>query len=217
MSNSAFITTKEEWKKDKMICVYLHWNGGRDSVEAFLKYCKLKEYRPPETDDYGWARLCQVIGNFFGGSTSVGINYWSKDGIQADNGIYLIENWEIVDRIDAPAFEQKEYKLSEMLIAINDEQPAKEQLPKEVLSNNPVQPGELSVGDVIYRSGFDGSYNEEKVIGIAPCGLVRNGRSVSNRPYTDHYSNGMDNINNYILEPVWRKMPELSFEEVLNG
>lgn len=57
--NRAVITTE-----DKRIGVYIHWNGGRDSVEAFLKYCELKGYRKPEEDCYGWARLCQVIGNF---------------------------------------------------------------------------------------------------------------------------------------------------------
>ena len=44
--------------------IYLHWNGGRDSVEAFLAYCKLKGYR--SDDSYSWARLAQVIGNYFG-------------------------------------------------------------------------------------------------------------------------------------------------------
>ena len=24
--------------------VYLHWNGGRDSVEAFLEYCKIRGF-----------------------------------------------------------------------------------------------------------------------------------------------------------------------------
>lgn len=31
MGNRAIITNKE-----KKVAVYLHWNGGRDSVEAFL-------------------------------------------------------------------------------------------------------------------------------------------------------------------------------------
>lgn len=69
MGNRAVITTSQS--KDVQtsidIGVYLHWNGGRDSVEAFLSYCKLRGFRPPERDCYGWARLCQVIGNFFGG------------------------------------------------------------------------------------------------------------------------------------------------------
>lgn len=56
------------------IGVYVHWNGGYDSVLAFTQYCKLKGYRSPESDPaYGTARLAQVIGNFFGGSCSVGI------------------------------------------------------------------------------------------------------------------------------------------------
>ena len=39
MGNRAVITTE-----NKKIGIYLHWNGGRDSVEAFLKYCELKNY-----------------------------------------------------------------------------------------------------------------------------------------------------------------------------
>lgn len=62
MGNRAVITTASETKPKYLdnIGVYLHWDGGRDSVEAFLKYCKLKKYRPPEQDNCGWARLCQV-------------------------------------------------------------------------------------------------------------------------------------------------------------
>ncbi len=63
MGNRAVITTP-----DKKMGIYLHWNGGRDSVEAFLHYCELHGFRSPDRDPYGWARLCQVIGNFFGGA-----------------------------------------------------------------------------------------------------------------------------------------------------
>ena len=56
MGNRAVITTQEYLTNPDTIGVYLHWNGGRDSVQAFLLYCKLKGYRPPETDCYGWAR-----------------------------------------------------------------------------------------------------------------------------------------------------------------
>ncbi len=62
MGNRAVITTKENWKHNG-VGIYLHWNGVRDSVEAFLKYCNLKGYRSPSEDCYGWARLAQVIGN----------------------------------------------------------------------------------------------------------------------------------------------------------
>ncbi len=62
MGNRAIITTEK-----KEIGVYLHWNGGRDSVEAFLEYCKRAGHRSPDKDCYGWARLCQVISNFLEG------------------------------------------------------------------------------------------------------------------------------------------------------
>ena len=125
MGNRAVITTKEE-----KLGVYLHWNGGRDSVEGFLKYCKLKEYRRPENDDYGWARLCQVIGNYFGGSLSVGIgNYNELDTDNGDNGVYIIENWEIVGRkYFDNSEEQQEYNINEMLFDIDSAQPARERL-----------------------------------------------------------------------------------------
>lgn len=124
MGNRAVITTE-----DKQLGVYLHWNGGKDSVEAFLLYCKLKGYRCPEHDCYGWARLCQVIGNFFGGELSVGINTYDKlDTDNGDNGVYIIRNWEIVGREFAPTYEQSTYNLRESLEEINKTQPPSEQL-----------------------------------------------------------------------------------------
>lgn len=60
MGNRAIIKGKNQ-----ALGVYVHWNGGYDSVNAFCTYCKLKGYRSPETDTYGIARLAQVIGNFF--------------------------------------------------------------------------------------------------------------------------------------------------------
>lgn len=129
MGNRAVITTSNNSNE---IGVYLHWNGGRDSVQAFLKYCKLKGYRPPEYDDYGWARLCQVIGNFFGGSTSIGINTCRcLDCNNGDNGVYIIKGWEIVGRKYFEGNEQSGYDLQEMVIAIDEEQPVKEQLGRD--------------------------------------------------------------------------------------
>lgn len=126
MGNRAVITTK-----DKKIGVYLHWNGGRDSVEAFLAYCKLQGYRPPESDCYGWARLCQIIGNFFGGGLSLGIDEYNRlDRDNGDNGVYIIENWEIIGR-EFSHREQREYPLRDMLIEINEKQPSHIKLGKQ--------------------------------------------------------------------------------------
>ena len=129
MGNRAVITTG---KNPTDIGVYLHWNGGRDSVEAFLAYCDLKGYRSPDTDCYGWARLCQVIGNYFGGTNSLGIDVRSKlDCNNWDNGVYIIKDWEIVDRQFHSGPEQSSYDLAEMMVDINNSMPKEEQLEEE--------------------------------------------------------------------------------------
>lgn len=134
MGNRAVITSKEYLTNPDAIGVYLHWNGGRDSVQAFLLYCKLKGYRPPDEDCYGWARLCQVVGNYFGGELSLGIDVCSRlDCDNWDNGVYIIEGWEIVGRRFAPEEEEQDRDLLEMLRKINKAQPPKEQLPDEDL------------------------------------------------------------------------------------
>ena len=132
MGNRAVITTG---KNEKDIGVYLHWNGGRDSVEAFLAYCELKGYRAPDTDNYGWARLCQVIGNYFGGECSVGIDIRSRlDCNNGDNGVYIIRGWKIVDRQFFRGAEQNCYPLLDMMLDINKQMPKEEQLTEEKIS-----------------------------------------------------------------------------------
>ena len=128
MGNRAVITTKENMGNNG-IGVYLHWNGGRDSVRAFLKYCELKGYRAPSEDNYGWARLCQVIGNFFGGRDSLGIDVVNNlDCNNWDNGVYLIEGWEIVGRMYFDGEEQDYYELIKMLRSTNDKMPESERI-----------------------------------------------------------------------------------------
>ena len=126
MGNRAVITTQENFDNNG-VGIYLHWNGGRNSVEAFLKYCKLKGYRCPENDCYGWAYLCGVLTNFFGDGLSVGIDTIDKlDCDNGDNGMYIIKDWEIVGRkysyIGSEA--NVDYnKQTEMLMAINENMP----------------------------------------------------------------------------------------------
>ena len=128
MGNRAVITSKENFENNG-IGIYLHWNGGRDSVEAFLTYCKLKGYREPTSDCYGWARLTQVIANFFGGSTSLGVDVVNRlDCDNFDNGVYIIDGWNIVDRKYFEGKEQNTYALKDLLLAIDERQPEEEQL-----------------------------------------------------------------------------------------
>lgn len=140
MGNRAVITTQ-----DKQLGVYLHWNGGRDSVEAFLLYCKLKGYRAPENDCYGWARLCQVIGNFFGGKLCLGIDRYDRlDTDNGDNGVYIIKDWEIIGREYYEGVEQNSRDLLDMLIAINGSQPKSEQFSEDVLLKEAVNKSKIT-------------------------------------------------------------------------
>lgn len=140
MGNRAVITVSKELDvaNSNDIGVYLHWNGGRDSVEAFLLYCKLRGYRSPETDNFGWARLCQVIGNYFGGDLSIGIDRCCcLDCDNWDNGVYVIENWEIVDRKYMRRMEQQNYRLADMILDIDEAQPKGERLAWRLLLDQP--------------------------------------------------------------------------------
>lgn len=76
--------------------VYLHWNGGPESVRAFVDAAAEVGMRGAEDPGYCAARLCQIIGNYFGGGLSVGIvtinpaDPWEAD--QGDNGIYILDH-----------------------------------------------------------------------------------------------------------------------------
>lgn len=122
MGNRAVITTPE-----KQIGVYLHWNGGRDTVEPLLKYCKLKGVCPPEEDCYGWAQFIQIVRNRL---SSVGVDrYENLDTDNYDNGVYIIKDWKIIDRefFDGKK-EQCVYPFNNVLHWINEAQPEIEQI-----------------------------------------------------------------------------------------
>lgn len=136
MGDRAVITTK-----DKEVAVYLHWNGDVTSVTAFLTWCKLRGLRAPDSDSYGWARLCQVIANYIEGCNyaaaqlygssarafsglSIGVDrYENMEGAADwDNGTYIIEGWDIVSRENPPENDECE-ALYPMLCRINRYQP----------------------------------------------------------------------------------------------
>ena len=129
MGNRAVIT-----KNMDGIGIYLHWNGGRDSVEAFLEYCKRRKFRTD--DDYGMARLTQVIANYFGGDLSIGIDLCRNlDCDNWDNGVYIIDDqFNIVDRLFFEGNEQRQYDLEEMIRDIDKAQPENDRLYKETVT-----------------------------------------------------------------------------------
>lgn len=65
MGNRAFI-----YFKPQDMSLYLHWHGGAESVAAFLKCAD--EFGVYHDDNFP-ARLTQIIGNFFGGTLSLGL------------------------------------------------------------------------------------------------------------------------------------------------
>lgn len=171
MGNRAVIETTA-----RDVGVYLHWNGGPDSVAAFLAYCKLKGFRTPDDSTYGWARLCQVVGNYFGGGLSLGVG--PCDELYEDNGnngTYVISGWDVVERrYHEPYTDDHEgYELHGMLREINDAQPEKERIPLPFLdleADDEIDPLELEPGDyVLFQDVSD---------------VVRGGK-VTERPYAN--------------------------------
>lgn len=203
MGNRAVIATKESWKNGG-VGIYLHWNGGRDSVEAFLKYCDLKGYRSPSDDCYGWARLCQVVGNFFGGSTSVGIDtLWHLDCDNYDNGVYIIDGWEIVDRAYFNDNEQSNYDLNEMLETIDKAMPEQERITDFLKAE---ETDLVEIGDKIVFIDWNGKAVKAEVIGFGEDKWV-NGTNVKGIPYVNFYGEKHENnINNYLVHKSWRKI-----------
>lgn len=211
MSNSGFIKPV-----DSNIGIYLHWNGGRDSVEAFLKYCELKNYRGLGQDSsYGLSRLAQVIGNYFGGSTSIGIDDYNK--VSTDHGIYVVKGWEIVERYNYRVGEQRQHDLQEMLLDIDKAQPEKEQLGDYLISEE-IPTYDVKIGDTVFMEDFDGTYVKHLVVGFGKIKEKVNGYHVYGTPYVNNYKNATndysDNINNYILTKTIRVLKEREKSEI---
>lgn len=101
MANRAVITTSSV--PNTGTGIYIHWNGGPESVLAFLQTCKDRKYRDPAGDaPYAMARLCGVICEFFGVDSSAGMGIGPTvelDTDNGDNGTYVIgKDWRIVNR-----------------------------------------------------------------------------------------------------------------------
>ena len=189
------------------IGVYLHWNGGRDSVEAFLEYCRLRGFRPPNEDSYGWARFCQVVGNFFGGDgLSLGVGRAYELDCRGDNGVYVQFDWKIVGRLNFKGEEQNAYELQDMLLSIDEAQPYEQQI-REYLLAEEVDVSDVRIGDQIIMFGLNGELEEHTVVGIGQDGVV-NGHDIKGVPFVDRYDHDGDynwNINNYLLYR-WRRV-----------
>lgn len=176
MGNRCVITDKS-----RKIGVYLHWNGGYDSVRAFLRYCELQGYREPDQDSYGWARLCQVIGNFFGGGDSVGIFAYSTDEREepGDNGIFVIKGWKVVENI---CFEYKSYDLQEFLESIDKDMPEQCRL-GDFLKARQIPISDVQKGQMVFSRSF-GGWTGKPCLGFGD-GRIVNGIRTQGLPFAD--------------------------------
>tara|TARA_R100001126_G_scaffold84215_2_gene52623 strand:- start:311 stop:706 length:396 start_codon:yes stop_codon:yes gene_type:complete len=114
MGNRAVISFKcEGVPKEYSPSIYLHWNGGRDSIEGFLKAHEKADFR---NGDYGIARLIQLITNWFGGGLCVGVGvYCQLDTDNFDNGVYWVcsKTFKIIEREFKRREEQQVYNVIE--------------------------------------------------------------------------------------------------------
>lgn len=101
MGNRAII---QFGRGERAPAVYLHWNGGRASVEAFLDAARIlfgpANIPPDGACDYEYARFVQIVANWLGGTSSIGAGAATTLPDAADNGTYIVGgDWQIVDRI----------------------------------------------------------------------------------------------------------------------
>ena len=110
MGNRAVITASTT--KTTGVGIYVHWNGGLESVLAFLHVAKERGYRDPTNDPaYGMARLCGLVCEFFGLKldTCVGIGQLKELNCNnGDNGVYVIgADWTIQRRWGSGSRQEK--------------------------------------------------------------------------------------------------------------
>lgn len=103
MGNRAVITFTNH---NTSPCIYLHWNGGRASVEGFLKAAKTLGITPDKFNHESefldaFAQL--IAERFFNGKVGMTIyreKYGAAHTDNWDNGVYVIDNaLEITGRI----------------------------------------------------------------------------------------------------------------------
>ena len=105
MGNRAVIAINE-YSPDA-VGIYLHWNGGNDSIKGFL--AATREVMGDRIDDgrindgsYNTARLIQNIGIFFGGNLSLGVDKCRNlDCDNGNNGVYVVdaESLTVIERV----------------------------------------------------------------------------------------------------------------------
>jgi hypothetical protein len=80
MGNRAVITFDGKGKDTPAL--YVHWNGGRDSIEGFALATKILMATRGADKHYAMARFAQVVGTFFDGNLSYGMGQLKNFGTE---------------------------------------------------------------------------------------------------------------------------------------
>lgn len=113
--------------------IYLHWNGGRDSIEPMLYYAKhfLKLELSSVKDTL---RKFEFIAACCGFNPDFEEEYTKLDCNNYDNGVYVInKDFEIIERMFVRNGEQKHYNFIDFLVFIDESMPKKFQKGKEFI------------------------------------------------------------------------------------
>lgn len=192
--------------------IYLHWNGGRDSVEPMLYYAK--HFLTME-GSYFTSNIKKVefIATCLGLDPHHSEDYAKLDCDNYDNGVYVIDkDYKIIERLFKRYEEQTHYNFNEFLLFIDENMPkrfqkgeafinkylASEEVEKELIYTKDASEKVilfddlnkvLQVGDIIYYQGefkeIIGKNDEEK--------LIVNGSDVSKSVFFNYTENYEEN------------------------
>ena len=141
MGNRAVVTTLGEKRG-----IYLHWNGGRDSIKPIVSYAYNFLTDESEFD------AIKDVAKFFGLNPLVDdIQHLDCDNY--DNGVYIVNKGEIVGRCYFDKEEQQEYDFDEFMYSLNDAMPKCYKKDKDWLlrwlASSPLKDKPLKEGDII--------------------------------------------------------------------
>ena len=135
MGSRAVITTSysDEPETSQEFGLYTQFLGPRNCVESFLIYCKMQGFTSPEENKRGWDDLYAVMENYSGENARIEIGKCCDLGIEyLDYGVYVIRDWEIIDRQYQFIADESNYDaVYSLILKIDQSQPKAQQLGKE--------------------------------------------------------------------------------------
>jgi len=95
MGNRVYVIFEDRESKSFSPAIYLHWNGGPESIYVFLDELDRRGVRADQ--EYEAARFVQIVGEYFmpdqlslgvtsGPSSAADLRRWAKE----DNGLFLV-------------------------------------------------------------------------------------------------------------------------------